>query len=214
MGNGGRTDSNVFGNMVGMNLTYKLTTLTLGAVAFVLAVSLYFANQKKLEIVVVDSKGNAAWTSSVTTGVYKNMVLNSTKEFMEDINNFDASSAPRARERASWFLSPRLRNRFKDEVADSVVVINIVESNAYSYIKWNMEPNLVQWTYPTARVYGSFDVVIELPGGKVTTKEHNMTVDILFSTSTVNRPSGLYVTEFKYINDESELSSILNKVGK
>ena len=207
-----RPDEGSFRGLLKQIFVLKIVMIAMVICTITLTLSTYMLSQKAVDVVVIDGNGNSHWTTKADGDVFKNMAVAETKDFLESLHSYDSDFAPIAREKASWYLAPSLREPLKATINDSSLVSGIVSSGAQSQINWNFDPKIVRWEYPKARLYGSFDVGISFPNGEESVKSQNVSVDVTFYGSSSARPSGMFITGFTYLSG-TDLNDILNTVG-
>lgn len=208
-----RTDDMTLARLWRTGEVLKWALLTQMVVICGLAANNYVISRKPIQTVAVLPSGEALNTGSVSEELRRNMALHDTREFLEALHSRDAVLGPTARKKAVWYMAPNLAKQIEKQVADSILLMNMVAAGAQSNIEWDIPPKVVSWNYPGVRIFGAFQVVTRTKDGLVERVKHNITVDGTFFASTEARPSGYLITRFMYVTDTRDLDNILNKIG-
>ena len=208
-----RTDDMTLARLWRTGEVLKWALLVQMVVIVALGINNLVLSRKPVQTVAVLPSGEAMNTGSVSEELRRNMAIHDTREFLEGLHSKDAILGPTARRKAVWYMAPNLAKQIEKEVADSVLLMNMVAAGAQSHVEWDIPPKVVSWNYPGVRIFGAFQVVTRTKEGLIERTKHNIAVDGAFFASTEARPSGYLITRFMYVTDTRDLNDILNKIG-
>jgi hypothetical protein len=208
-----RTDQNHFAALYTQATILKLVALVLLLVIGILAITCFALYHTPPRVVVVSPSGQTNWSDDADEKTYQNLAIHDAKDFIENLHSNDAIFGPAARKKAAWYLAPKIRKELGSSIDDSGLLAKMITSEITSRIRWIIPPRIVGWSQPNSRIYGQFEISNRAKDGTTSTEAHHIIVDGTFFGSTQERPSGYFVTRFKYLTDTKDIDDVLNSIG-
>ncbi len=210
-----RQDRAWFAGLLFENQAWKFATLMLGIVSLAMVAVLYWDFKRPKEIYVMDSNtGRTYLTGKLTPNHLENMLLYTTKTFINDFLNYDYLYIERARLAAYDRMSPALRQKFRAELSAEEPIKDAISNKTKFDLNFITEPSVIARSHPNYRTFCKVKRTINFSDGKTSEQEFNLRLTLKMMESTPTRPDGLYITDIERIdsNDKKTLDALLNQI--